>query len=74
MYEAVHTFNRYKNNLRLEQDYDGDLWVSSYDTLVALIQDGELIQSAWYSKTTQKHINYVAKELQLTLIKTFNKH
>ena len=55
---------RYKQNLRI----DGNR-VISYTTHVATIEDGNLIQLGWWSQTTQKHINYVAQELNLNLIK-----
>jgi len=54
---------RYKQNLRI----DGNR-VISYTTHVATIENGNLIQLGWWSKTTQKHINYVAQELSLNLI------
>ena len=43
--------------------------VYSYHTHVATIQDNTLKQLGWWSKTTQKHINYVAEQFNLTLIK-----
>ena len=55
---------RYKQNLRI----DGNR-VISYTTHVATIEDGNLVQLGWWSQTTQKHINYVAQELSLNLIK-----
>jgi len=54
---------RYKQNLRI----DGNR-VISYTTHVATIENGNLIQLGWWSRTTQKHINYVAQELSLNLI------
>jgi hypothetical protein len=55
---------KYKQNLRLEGNK-----VISYTTHVATIEGVELIQLGYWSMTTQKHINYVAKELGLKLIK-----
>ena len=55
---------RYKQNLRI----DGTR-VISYTTHVATIENRNLIQLGWRSQTTQKHINYVAQELNLNLIK-----
>ena len=55
---------RYKQNLRI----DGTR-VISYTTHVATIENRNLIQLGWWSQTTQKHINYVAQELNLNLIK-----
>ena len=59
---------RYNQNLRIEGNK-----VISYTTHVATIErtllGDNLIQLGWWSKTTQKHINYVARELNLTIIK-----
>jgi hypothetical protein len=56
--------DKYKENLRVIAPY-----VFSYNTCVALIADGKLIQQGKYSTTTQKHINYVAEVYDLKLIK-----
>tara|TARA_R110000823_G_scaffold75507_3_gene172764 strand:+ start:3626 stop:3805 length:180 start_codon:yes stop_codon:yes gene_type:complete len=56
--------DKYKQNLKL----DGNK-VYSYNTHVASIEGTQLIQFGWWSVTTQKHINYVAYELGLGLIK-----
>ena len=55
---------RYKQNLRIEGNK-----VISYVTHVATIEGETLKQLGYWSMTTQKHINYVAKELNLKLIK-----
>jgi|TARA_R110001592_G_scaffold27824_1_gene103117 hypothetical protein len=55
---------RYNQNLRIEGNK-----VISYITHVATIEGNELHQLGYWSMTTQKHINYVAKELNLKLIK-----
>lgn len=55
---------KYKQNLRIE---NGN--VISYTTIVAKIEGNNLMQLGWWSQTTQKHINYVANELNLKLIK-----
>ena len=55
---------RYKQNLKIEGNK-----VISYTTHVATIVGDELHQLGYWSMTTQKHINYVANELNLTLIK-----
>jgi len=55
---------KYKQNLRIEGNK-----VISYTTHVATIEGDKLIQLGWWSMTTQKHINYVAKELGLELVK-----
>tara|TARA_B110000305_G_scaffold240002_1_gene309313 strand:+ start:1446 stop:1667 length:222 start_codon:yes stop_codon:yes gene_type:complete len=64
--------DKYKQNLNVIDDK-----VYSYNTHVATINGTQLIQLGWWSVTTQKHINYVAQELNLTLIKnnsTFDKN
>ena len=63
------TFDRYKQNLRL---IGND--VISYDTHVAEIKNGKLYKLKWNVRgmtsnpTTTKHINYVARELNLEII------
>ena len=54
---------RYRQNLRVEGDK-----VYSYSTHVATIRGGELVRHGWWSVTTSKHINYVAKEYGLTVV------
>ena len=60
---------RYKQNLKVIGS-----GVYSYDTLVAEIVGNKLYKVKWRvngisaSQTTTKHINYVAKELNLELI------
>ena len=60
----MRTFGKYKQNLRQDQNK-----IISYTTHVATIEGDNLIQLGWWSMTTQKHINYAAKELNLNLIK-----
>ena len=63
------TLKRYKQNLKVI-----DNKVYSYDTLVAKIKGNKIKKVRWNVKgmttspTTSKHINYVANELNLTLI------
>jgi len=57
---------RYQQNLRVEGNK-----VISYTTHVATIDGDKLIQLGWWSVTTQKHINYVAAEYGLTIIKNY---
>jgi len=63
------TLKRYKQNLKII-GYD----VYSYNTLVAKIRGNKLQKIRWNvngmttSPTTSKHINYVARELNLELI------
>ena len=61
-------FKKYTENLSLV-DIDGETFVQSYSTLVAKVDGDHLIQLGWWSKTTQKHINYAAHRLNLNLIK-----
>ena len=55
----MRNFNRYRENLRM---HDGAIY--SYNTKVATINHAtkEVKQLGWWSVTTQKHINYVARE------------
>tara|TARA_R110002072_G_scaffold176819_1_gene332697 strand:- start:1432 stop:1614 length:183 start_codon:yes stop_codon:yes gene_type:complete len=55
---------KYRQNLAIQGN---KVW--SYTTNVATIEGDKLIQHGWWSMTTQKHINYVAKELNLELVK-----
>lgn len=57
-------FKKYTENLSRQGN---KIW--SYTTHVATIEGSKLIQLGYWSQTTQKHINYVASELELTLIK-----
>jgi len=60
----MRAFDKYKQNLRQDQNR-----IISYSTHVATIEGDTLRQLGYWSMTTQKHINYAAKELNLTLIK-----
>ena len=60
----MRTLDKYKQNLRIQGN---DVW--SYSTIVAKIDGNDLLQLGYWSMTTQKHINYVADELDLILIK-----
>lgn len=66
----MRTFKRYKQNLSVVE-MNGETYVKSYSTLVAKVDYGkrELHQLGYWSVTTQKNINYAAKQLNLTLIK-----
>ncbi len=57
-------FTRYNQNL-----YKNGNDIYSYNTKVAEIKGNKLHQLGYWSVTTQKHINYVANELSLSLIK-----
>lgn len=71
MANAVATFPKYKQNLKIVDTAEGT-YIKSYDTLVAQVdyEANILWQLGWWSMTTQKHINYVANELNLQIIKT----
>ena len=60
----MRTLDKYKQNLKV---IGNQVW--SYSTHVATIADDKLFQLGYWSMTTQKHINYVAKQLDLILIK-----
>jgi len=55
---------KYKKNLKVVGNS-----VYSYNTRVALIGSKCITQLGWWSVTTQKHINYVARELGLPIAK-----
>jgi len=59
-------FDKYKQNLRQQGNK-----IISYTTHVATIEGNKLIQLGWWSMTTQKHINYVAREYNLEIIKNY---
>jgi hypothetical protein len=69
----MRTFNKYKQNLRVV-NYDGSDYIMSYTTRVAKIDyfKGEALQLGWWSVTTQKHINYAADELGLSVNRNGN--
>ena len=58
------TLPKYKQYLKINGD---DVW--SYSTLVARRREDDLLQLGYWSTTSQKHINYVAKHFNLNLIK-----
>jgi hypothetical protein len=62
----MRTLPKYKQNLRIDGN---NVW--SYSTIVGRIEGNELYQLGYWSMTTQKHINYVADELDLILIKDY---
>ena len=63
-------FDKYKENLEVITTSNG-VFVVSYLTLVAKIDytDNTITELSYHSATTRKHINYVAKQLNLKLIK-----
>ena len=54
-----HTMEKYKKNLKVDNFY-----IYSYNTQVAEINHIEksVTKLGWWSSTTSKHINYVARE------------
>ena len=60
----MRTLDKYKQNLSIQGN---NVW--SYSTIVAKIDGNDLLQLGYWSQTTQKHINYVADQLDLILIK-----
>ena len=69
----MRTFNKYKQNLKVV-NYDGSDYIMSYTTRVAKIDylKQEALQLGWWSVTTQKHINYAADELGLSVNRNGN--
>tara|TARA_R100001530_G_scaffold132005_1_gene104058 strand:+ start:802 stop:996 length:195 start_codon:yes stop_codon:yes gene_type:complete len=62
--QKLYTLDKYKENLKIVGD---DIY--SYKTRVGIITGRKLFQLGWWSTTTQKHINYVADEYNLDIIK-----
>ena len=68
---------RYKQNLKVRKEFCGSqgwrIIVKSYDTDVAWGWEhvGTLVVTKWHSPTTSKHINYVAKQLEMTVKKLY---
>jgi len=62
------TLNKYKTNLRVYEKGIGEYDVWSYETHVASINGNTLTQHGYWSQTTQKHVNYAAKEFGCTTI------
>ncbi len=67
----VEKLDKYKENLSIVTDSDGNRFIKSYDTLVAHVTNQGIIQVGYWSKTTQKHINYVGREFNLPITKFF---
>lgn len=59
----MYNLPKYKQNLHIDVDR-----VISYRTHVATIDGKNLIVLGYWSKTTSKHINYVANQLGLSKI------
>lgn len=60
----IKRFDKYKQNLCMVNNE-----VYSYSTHVATVDPykNELKLHGWWSQTTSKHVNYVAKELNLKI-------
>ena len=43
-------------------EYNGALYLQSYDTIVAKIENGKATINGWYSQTTARHINEFLKQ------------
>ena len=65
--ELKELLNSFHDSVVDQATSNDKIW--SYSTHVATIKGDELHQLGWWSVTTQKHINYVANELNLKLIK-----
>ncbi len=59
----MYRFEKYKKNLLIKGN---QVW--SYKTHVATISNEKLYQLGRFSQTTQKHINYVADVLDLSIV------
>ena len=57
--------DKYKQNLHIQGNN-----VYSYNTNVATIINNKLMVLGWWSVITSKHVNYVAKELNLDIIRS----
>jgi hypothetical protein len=69
----VEKLDKYKENLSIITDSDGNRFIKSYETVVAHLTNEGIIQLGWWSKTTQKHINYVSIRFGLPITKYFQK-
>jgi hypothetical protein len=69
----VEKLDKYRENLSIITDSDGNRFIKSYETVVAHLTNENIIQLGWWSKTTQKHINYVSIRFGLPVIKNFQK-
>ena len=60
---TIKKLEKYKQNLTIINGTE--VW--SYSTNVAEIKGDELHVFGWWSQTTSKHINYVAREFNLEI-------
>lgn len=42
--------------------YNNVLYLQSYDTIVAKVENGKAVVNGWYSQTTARHINEFLKQ------------
>ena len=75
MNTEIISLDKYKANLTVTRERlagKNHIYVFSYETLVASgVEGGSLIQSQRYSLTTSKHVNYVARELNMGLVNLY---
>ena len=64
----MRTFEKHKKNLKVDDNY-----VYSYGEPVAKIDDGkkEIVVDEFVSKTTSRHIGYVANQFGYSVVKTY---
>ena len=67
----MRTLEKYKVNLRVHDEFVHNSKIYSYNTHVADInhKNRTIKPNGWHSKTTSKHINYVAQEFGYKVIK-----
>ena len=67
----MRTLEKYKVNLRVHDEFVNNSKIYSYNTHVADInhKNRTIKPNGWHSKTTSKHINYVAQEFGYKVIK-----
>jgi hypothetical protein len=70
-FQKVEKLDKYRENLAIVTDSDGNHYIRSYETLVAHLTSEGVIQFGKWSRTTQKHINYVSNQFDLPLTKYF---
>ena len=61
-------WKQFKNVYPIYSDINFDTFINESG---ATIHQDKLIQHDWWSVTTQKHINYVANELGLEIVKNY---
>jgi len=64
----IKKFPKYKENLTMVEDR-GDKFIFSYETKVAVVTSNYVRPLGYWSRTTTKHINYAAQQLDLPVMK-----